>query len=153
VGATLSTIEKSFKEMVRVRSSWRITVDGRQADHGLYHAMIIVNGYLGTDLPFAKGVMLGSGDFHMFALRDLGIGRLPGQFKHAWDASIMDAPDRWGLEPHRIQSELVIAPDDQRPFPVNVDGSTMLCRGAARFRIVDQLRLISRLPPTSRSMG
>ena len=44
-----------------------------------YQAMIIVNGDLGPNLGFAKSVPLGSGDFHVFALRDLGLARLPGQ--------------------------------------------------------------------------
>jgi hypothetical protein len=89
-------------------------------------------------------VPLGSGDFHMFALRDIGLWRLPGQFKHAWDASIMNDPQRWGFEAYRIASGMTLSRDGVEPFPLNVDGSTMLCTGAASFRIVDRINLISR---------
>jgi diacylglycerol kinase family enzyme len=143
VGASLSVVERVLKSLWRRKRLWRIEVDGVEAARGKYQAMILVNGDLGSDLPFAKDVPLGSGDFHLFALRDIGLLRLPGQFKHAWDASIMDDPGRWGLEHHRIGRGLAIAPDGSEPFPLNVDGSTMVCRGSAQFRIVDRINLIS----------
>ena len=40
---------------------------------------------------------LGSGTFHLFALRDLGARRLVGQVRHARDGSIMNNPSRWGM--------------------------------------------------------
>ena len=104
--------------------------------------MIIVNGDLGSDLPFAKSVPLGSGDFYLFAIRDLGLLSLPGQFKRAWDSSITDQPELWGFESYRIEKSLKIEPDINRIFPVNVDGSTMLCRYSATFQIVDHINLI-----------
>jgi hypothetical protein len=106
--------------------------------------MIIVNGDLGKDLPFARDVPLGSGDFHMFALRDIGLRRLPGQFKHAWDASIMDDPRRWGFESYRVEKSLKLSPGTGKQFPINVDGSTLLCSSHAGFRIVDRINLIAR---------
>jgi hypothetical protein len=144
VGASLSVIETSLKGLVRRKPEWCIEVDGVERSPARYRAMIIVNGDLGSDLPFAKDVPLGSGDFHMFALRDLGLLRLPGQFKHAWDASVLDNPNRWGFEPYRVVESLTLSPSGKAPFPVNVDGSTMVCTGSARFRIVDRIKLIAR---------
>lgn len=144
VGASLSVTERVLKSLWRRKQHWRIEVDGVAAAQGKYQAMIIVNGDLGSDLPFAKDVPLGSGDFHLFALRDIGLLRLPGQFKHAWDASIMDDAERWGFEHHRVERGLTIAPDGGESFPLNVDGSTLLCSGSARFTIVDRINLISR---------
>jgi len=144
VGATLSTLEKALRRAGRARRGWRITVDGEESGRGPYQAMIIVNGDLGPNLPWARGVPLGSGDFRLFCLRDLGFARLPGQFRHAWDASVLEEPERWGFESYRVGRELRLAPEDDDPFPVNADGSTMICTGEAVFRLVGQVRLISR---------
>jgi diacylglycerol kinase family enzyme len=144
VGAMLSVLEKAIKQVGRKKTAWGITVDGKEASQGYYQAMIIVNGDLGPDLPFAKSVPLGSGDFYMYAIRDLGLLSLPGQFKHAWDSSIMDRPELWRFESYRIKNVLKIEPDHNKPFPVNVDGSTMTCRYSTTFRIVDQINLISK---------
>jgi len=144
VGALLSILEKSLKRIGGKKTEWKISVDGQEASRGLYQVMIIVNGDLGSDLPFARSVPLGSGDFYMFAISDLGLHMLPGQFKHAWNSSIMDKPEQWGIEPYHIRKVLKIEPDRDEPFPVNVDGSTMICRHSATFRIVDQINLISK---------
>jgi hypothetical protein len=144
VGALLSILDKIIKQMGRKKTSWSITVDSKKVSQGYYQAMIIVNGDLGPDLPFAKSVPLGSGDFYLFAIRDLGPLRLPRQFKHAWDSSITNRPELWGFEFYRIERSLKIEPDNNRPFPVNVDGSTMICRYSATFQIVDFINLISK---------
>jgi len=144
VGACLSVIETSLKNLARGKRSWRLEVDGVERSQGRYQAMIIVNGDLGSDLPFAKDVPLGSGDFHLFALRDIGLLRLPGQFKHAWDASIMNDPQRWGFEAFRIADGMTLSAGGGEAFPINVDGSTMACTASASFRIVDRINLISR---------
>jgi diacylglycerol kinase family enzyme len=142
-GAVLASLDRTFLGIVRGRPRWRLDVDGREAVRGRYRAMIIVNGYLGPDLPFAGSSPLGSGAFHLFAFRDLGAHRLPGQFRHAWDASILKEPDRYGFETYRIEDELVISRPAGGRFPVNVDGSTLACTGRAGFRIVDRIRLLS----------
>ncbi len=144
VGALLSILEKAIKRIGSKKTSWSITVDSKEVSQGYYQAMIIVNGDLGSDLPFAKSVPLGSGDFYLFAIRDLGLLSLPGQFKHAWDSSITDRPELWGFESYRIQKFLKIEPDNNRPFTVNVDGSTMICSYSATFQIVDHINLISK---------
>jgi len=144
VAALLSVLEKAVKRIGRRKTGWKITVDGKEVAKGHYQVMIIVNGDLGPNLPFARSVPLGSGDFYMFAISDLGLHRLAGQFKHAWDSSIMDQPEKWGFEPYCVKKVLKIEPDKDEPFPVNVDGSTMICKYSATFRIVDQIKLISR---------
>jgi len=143
VGAVLAILDKTSKRIGRKKTSWNLMVDDMQASQGFYQTMVIVNGDLGPDLPFAKSVPLGSGDFHLFAIRDLGLLRLPKQFKHAWDSSITDQPELLGCESYRIEKALKIEPDNNRPFPVNVDGSTMLCRHSTTFQIVDFINLIS----------
>jgi diacylglycerol kinase family enzyme len=143
VGASLSSLERVARGLAGRKRRWVIEVDGGEGQVGRYQALIVVNGDLGPDLPFARGVPLGSGDFHLFGLKDQGVLRLPGQFRKAFDASILDDPKRWGFEAFRVRESLSLSPEDGGAFPVNVDGSTMMCRTAASFRIVDQVRLIS----------
>jgi diacylglycerol kinase family enzyme len=143
VGATLSVTDKLVRRIGRRKLEWAIRVDGREVSRATYQALIIVNGDLGPNLPFARSVPLGSGDFHLFGIRDLGLRRLAGQFRHAWDASVLEDPDRWGFEHYRVAESLELQPVNDKPFPVNVDGSTLRCSGTAAFRIVDQIRLIS----------
>ena len=144
VGITLAATDKLVRGVVGRRRLWSISVDGEERARGPYQAMVLVNGDLGKNLPFAHGVPLGSGDFHLFCLRDLGMVRLPAQLTRAFDSSIEEDPERWGFEHHRAEGTLTIAPVDGGAFPVNADGSTMACVGAATFRIVDQVRLMAR---------
>lgn len=144
VGASLATIEWVVRRRRR-RAGWRVAIDGERRAEGRYHSLILVNGYLGRNLPWARGVPLGSGDFHLFGLRDRGLRRLPGQFRRAFDGRIEADPDRWGFEHHRVDGELTLAPVGGGAFPVNVDGSTLPCRDAARFRIVDRVNLMARV--------
>jgi diacylglycerol kinase family enzyme len=143
VGTVLTIAERSLRRIAGREGPWSIEVDGREVARRAYQALVLVNGDLGPDLPFARSVPLGSGDFHLFGLRDLGIFRLPGQFRRAWNASITEDPERWGFESHRVGDRLRLSLASGRPFPVNVDGSTMDCHGAASFRIVDRIRLLS----------
>lgn len=142
-GMTLASLEKIAKRPFRRPRAWRLVVDGRPAAEGRYHAFILVNGYLGPELPWSRDP-LGSGRFHLFALRDRGLARLPAQAWHARRADIQADPERWGLESYAVTERLELAPGDEEPFPLNVDGSTLVCRGAARVSRVDSIRLISR---------
>ena len=72
VGASLSSLERAARGLAGRKRRWVIEVDGGEGQAGRYQAMIVVNGDLGPDLPFARGVPLGSGDFHLFGLKDLG---------------------------------------------------------------------------------
>ncbi len=90
VGATLACLSKSIRSTFRKAEGWEIYVDGKLLAKNNYQAMMIVNGDLGKNLPLAKSVPLGSGDFYLFALQNIGLFKLPGQFKRTWNASIAD---------------------------------------------------------------
>ncbi|MFH1568345.1 MAG: diacylglycerol kinase family protein, partial [Gemmatimonadota bacterium] len=102
IGASLASLEKIGCGVFRRPREWAIAVDGEERARGRYQALIIVNGDLGPDLPFARCVPLGSGDFYLFGLRDLGLRQLPGQFRRCFDGTILDDPDRWGLERYQV---------------------------------------------------
>lgn len=145
IGASLACLNKSLKSPFRNKRKWEIIVDGKSVSGGAYQAMIIVNGDLGKNLPLAKGVPLGSGDFYLFALKDIGLHKLIGQFKHTWDASVSENPEKWGFEKFCIKRSLRIKPTSDKAFNVNIDGSTMECLGEVDFYIGDQVNLISHL--------
>jgi diacylglycerol kinase family enzyme len=86
-GMTLAVLEKLLKGLLGSRN-WRIIVDGQEVATGRYQALIIVNGYLGPDMPYSDD-LLGSGRFHLFALRDMGTRCLLAQARHARDGSIL----------------------------------------------------------------
>ncbi|UCC48292.1 MAG: hypothetical protein JSV41_12625 [Gemmatimonadota bacterium] len=142
-GMTLAVLERVLKGAWSGKRTWRISVDGALASENAYQALILVNGYLGPELPYSSEP-LGSGSFYLFALRDLGFRKLFGQARHARGASIMKDPERWGMESYAAAECLALEPDSGDPFPVNVDGATMRCRRGVAFQIVDRIRLISR---------
>jgi diacylglycerol kinase family enzyme len=143
VGLNLAIAGKLIGRLGRGKRRWTLEVDDRVAAEGAFQAVILVNGDLGKDLPFARGVPLGSGDFHVFTLRDLGIAKLYGQLERAWKASILEEPERWGFESFRVSRRLTIRPADGGSFPLNVDGSTMACRGSASVSLTGRIRLLS----------
>jgi diacylglycerol kinase family enzyme len=142
-GMVLALLERLAKKPFLRARRWRIAVDGTEVAGGCFQALIVVNGYLGPDLPFTQEP-LGSGAFYLFALRDLGIGKLLGQAQRARGGTIMQDPGRWGMETYAISDTLTLRPDGPMPFPVNVDGSTLPCTEAVVVRRVDQIRLLSR---------
>lgn len=142
VGTSLALCARLLRAALRGARRWEIEVDGAVAASGAFQAVIIVNGDLGSDLAFAKGEPLGSGRFHVFAVRDLGVLRLPGQMRRAWAGSILDDPGRWGLERLDVSDSLTLRPADGGGFPLNVDGSILECRGSATVRIIDRIHLI-----------
>ena len=142
-GMALAMLERTVKTAFGHKRAWKIHVDGNLASEGVFQALIVVNGYLGPDLPYSSEP-LGSGSIYLFALRDVGVRRLLAQARHARDGSIMDDPDRWSMESFTSSELLELEPDSGAQFPINVDGATMLCRERVSFRIVDKIRLISR---------
>ena len=144
VGTNLAICSRFFRHLHRKKRQWEIVVDGETVARDVFQAMIIGNGDLGPNLPFAKDVPLGSGDFHLFTIRDKGTLTLVRQLKRAWNASILDDPERWGFQSFRIANRLTLRPDDDTPFPLNTDGSAMECRQSAEIKIVGQINLIGR---------
>lgn len=144
VGTALAVISKTIKQTGRGKRRWEIVVDGQIVSQGYYQTIIIVNGDLGPNMPFAQGVPLGSGDFHVFTIRDKGILRLPAQLKHAWDASVLEDPGRWGFEGFRVKKKLVLSPDGDSVFRLNADGSALECYGSASVEIDGRIYFLAR---------
>lgn len=143
VGAALAAGEAVLRRLAQgPPRPWKIAADGAAVEERL-HAIVLVNGDLGRDLPWARGAPLGSGRFHMFTFRDLGLLRMPGQLREAYRPGILESPARWGFDSREIARELVLAPAAGGAFPVNTDGFTLSCRGAASFRIVERINLIA----------
>lgn len=143
VGTSLATTDKLIRRIGRRKRQWKISIDGVEVARGPYHAIVIVNGDLGPELPFAKGELLGSGKFYVSMIADQGMLKLPRQLKHAWDASIMNDPDKWGFATYSVGQSLELGPVDGSEFPVNTDGSTMLCHGGVEVTICDRVYLLS----------
>lgn len=144
VGACLASTSKTLGSITSGNRKWNIYQDDKLQAKNKYQALIIVNGDLGKNLPLAKDVPLGSGDFYLFGLRNLGLLKLPGQFKHAWKATIQENPEKWGFESYRISKSLKLEPTKRGKFNVNIDGSTMQCIDSVSFKITDQIKLISK---------
>ncbi len=143
VGASIAVVKEIIGSVFRKKKTWKVSVDGKQVAQGPYRSFIIVNGDLGKNLPLAKDVPLGSGDFHLFALRDIGILKIPGQFKQTWKATVQKDPERWGFEQYQILEQLVIETENDKPFYINVDGSAKKCDGSAVFSLSSQINLLS----------
>lgn len=141
-GMALSLMERLLKAPFRRKTHWRIVADGQQVAEDAYQAIILVNGYLGPDLPYSDQP-LGSGEFYCYGLRNLGASKLLPQIKHARNGSIMDDPERWGLVPITVKDRLELIPDHGRPFPVNVDGGTFMARESMLFERVGNIPLIA----------
>ncbi len=143
IGASLACIERSSKSIFRGKRKWQIFADNKKVSENIYQALIIVNGDLGKDLPLARNVPLGSGDFYLFSLKDIGLKKLFGQFKHTWDASVLENPDKWGFETYCIKKSLKLKSATENSFNVNIDGSTMKCQKSVEFQICNQINLFS----------
>lgn len=141
VGTCLTILKRCFRFHKR---QWEILVDGQSVAVGNYQSLIIVNGDLGPNLPFAKDVPLGGGDFYLFTIRDLGWYRLAGQLKRAWNSTIQQDSKHDGFEGFRIRQRLELRPLGGGNFPLNVDGSILECKDAVNCEIVGKLNLICR---------
>lgn len=142
-GVALALTERLLKAPFRRKTKWQIMADGQQVAEGAFQAIIIVNGYLGPDLPYSDQP-LGSGEFYCFAIRNLGSSKLLPQIKHARDGSIMDDPERWGLVPVVARERLELIPGHGKPFPVNVDGGTFIAKESMLFERIGQIPLIAK---------
>jgi diacylglycerol kinase family enzyme len=141
-GMLLALMERIIKSPFRKKIHWQIMADGQLAGQDAYQALIIVNGYLGPDLAFSDQP-LGSGEFYVFGLRDMGLMKLLAQVKHARKGSIVNDPQRWGLESICVKEKLELIPDRNAPFSVNVDGSTFMAERAMIFKRVTKVPLIA----------
>ena len=143
-GMTLAIGERLVKAPFARARVWRLTVDGDEAASGRFQALILVNGYLGPQLAYSEDA-LGSGRFHCYALRDRGGLALLRQAGAARSGAIRRDPTRWGMEHYACARSLEIACD--QPFPLNVDGSTLLCKEKALIERVGAILLLSARQP------
>jgi diacylglycerol kinase family enzyme len=144
VGTCLAVIAKTFRQIGHGKRQWEIVVDGQVVSQGSYQAIMIVNGDLGPNMPFAQGVPLGSGDFYVFAIRDNGVFKLPAQLKHAWDASVLRDPEKWGFESYCVREKLVLRPEGESVFYLNTDGSALECLDSVSITIDDRIYFLTR---------
>jgi diacylglycerol kinase family enzyme len=145
-GTALALMERLLKTPFRRKTRWRIMADGQQVAEDAFQAIILVNGYLGPELPYSDQP-LGSGEFYCFGLRNLGAAKLVAQIKHARDGSITDDPARWGLVSIVAKDRLELIPTHGKPFPVNVDGGTFIAEESMLFERTGQIPLIANAAP------
>lgn len=139
-GMSLAVAERVLKAPFARPRAWRLTVDGAEAASGRFQALILVNGYLGPQLAYSEDA-LGSGRFHCYALRDRGGVSLLRQAAAARSGAIRRDPARWGMEHYAATRTLEIACD--QPFPLNVDGSTLLCKDRVLIERVGAIPLLT----------
>ncbi len=149
-GVALALMERLFKTPFCRKTRWKIMADGQLVEEDAFQAIMLVNGYLGPELPYSDQP-LGSGEFYCYGLRNLGASKLPPQIKRARDGSIMNDAERWGLVPVTAKERLELIPDHAKPFPVNVDGGTFMAKEAVCFERVGQIPLISNQSPNRRN--
>jgi len=142
-GMLLALVERITTSPFKKKTRWRIVADDQPVAEDVYQAIIIVNGYLGPDMPFSTH-SLGSGEFYCFCLRDIGNGKLLAQGKHARDGTIMKDPERWGFTSITINERIELIPDHDKSFPVNVDGSTFMAGQSMCFERMGQIPLIAK---------
>jgi diacylglycerol kinase family enzyme len=104
--------------------------------------VFVVNGDLGADLPLGQGLSLGSGSFRVIAMRYLGLPQALRQILAARRGAILAEPERYGCITRTVDS-LRVQPNDVRPYPVNVDGRTMVARGEVSISVSGKIWLLS----------
>jgi len=142
-GMTLALAERMLKFPWAGRGRWKIVADGELVGEDRFQALVLVNGYLGPELAFSSD-RLGSGRFQLFGLSDQGLLRMPRQAMRARSGAIKSDPERWGLVEFSAKEQMELIPEKPGTFPVNVDGSTLTCRGGLRVRRVGRIPLIAR---------
>jgi diacylglycerol kinase family enzyme len=140
-GMALALLEKIIKAPFSDKKSWKIYADGEFRTEGFYQTIILVNGYLGPDLPFSNE-SLASGKFYVFGLRDMGLFKLLSQAKHARKGTVIDDPERWGLEQIIAEDKVELICSTNNPFQINVDGSTFLAKNSMTFKRVAKIPLL-----------
>lgn len=121
-GMALAMIEKIFKSIYVKPQALQIWVDGKPTAQGLYQSVLVLNGHLGPDLPFSDKP-LGSGEFYIYGIKDLGFFKLWRQGKHALRGSISGHREDLGFESYVANSNMEIRYESNLLFPVNIDGS------------------------------
>ncbi len=132
VGMCLALVEKTIKLVYLQPQITQIQVDGELVAEGRYQAVIVVNGYLGPDLPFSDKP-LGSGEFYVFGIRDLGFLKLYSQAKQTLRGEISAHPVKLGFESYVAKKRLELWNKSNHMFPVNIDGSMEMTDNVVTF--------------------
>jgi len=131
-GMCLALVEKTIKSVYLQPQITQILVDGEPAAEGRYQAVIVVNGYLGPDLPFSDKP-LGSGEFYVFGIRDLGFFKLYSQAKQTLRGTISEHQVELGFESYVAKRRLELRNKNNHMFPVNIDGSMEMTDNVVTF--------------------
>jgi len=121
-GMGLALVEKIIKSVYLQPQITEILVDGEPVAEGRYQAVIVVNGYLGPDLPFSDKP-LGSGEFYIFGIRDMGFFKSVRQAKQALRGTISEHRVELAFESYVAKRRLELRNKSNPLFPVNIDGS------------------------------
>ena len=112
--------------------------------------IFVLNGDLGADLPLGRGLSLGSGSFRVIAMRYRGLLQALRQILAARRGTILSEPERYGCIIRTVNS-LRVHPKDVCPYPVNVDGGTMVARGEVSISVSGKIWLLSGIDQGARS--
>ncbi|MFA5141011.1 MAG: diacylglycerol kinase family protein [Elusimicrobiota bacterium] len=145
VGTTLAVATWMTRKFAFRQHRFRLSVDGKDLPGDRYISILLINGDLGPDMPFYRGCSLGAGEFYLLALRDLGLGKIPGQAVGSFNGDVLKEPARWGMETRVVKRELRVVPlmDPPRPFRVNIDGLKWSASFGLSFKLSGKLNLIS----------
>jgi diacylglycerol kinase family enzyme len=145
VGTTLAIATWLLRRVSLRAHRFRLNVDGEDIPGDRYISVLLINGDLGADMPFYRGASLGSGEFYLLALRDMGPGRIPGQAVGSFKGDILKDPARWGLENRIVRRELRVLPSMEPPraFRVNIDGLEWSAKAPLSFKLSGKLHLVS----------
>lgn len=124
--------EKTIKSLYLQPQLTQILVDGKTVAEGSYQAVIVVNGYLGPDLPFSDKP-LGSGEFYVYGIRDHGFFKLLSQAKQALRGTISEHQAELGFESYVAKRRVVLRSKSNLLFPVNIDGTMEMTNNAVTF--------------------
>jgi len=143
VGANLAQLKHLIDGLLHKRRSFKLVADYLEITPENYNSIIILNGDLGKDFPLARGIPLGSGYFRTVTLRELGFLIAYRQLVHCWKGDIFNYSDKLGVGSIKIEKELKIMAENTQQYMVNLDGLLMWAKGVTRYRITDQVRLIT----------
>lgn len=142
VAMTLAAISWRVQRALGRISPTTIKVDNQAIGPEIYPAIVIMNGDLGNDFPLGRGLNLGSGSFRVIVLHYRGLLQALRQVAACRDASILDAPDRYGAVIRTVQ-QLTVHPLKPLPFMVNIDSLRLPTRGTVHVSISSTVQVIA----------
>jgi diacylglycerol kinase family enzyme len=141
VGANIALIKHHLEGILGRTEVLEIRADEKTLPKAKYISVLVMNGDLGKDLPLAKEVELGSGDFKVIAIHDRGVAASYVQLDSCRKGRIYDRPDELGIQPLRT-TKLTILPGSPAPYMVNVDGLLAWATGPLDYSVCGSVRLI-----------